>query len=321
MQLDNLENPPDPMLAQSRPEPPVSSDYLYEVKWDGIRATIVLDEGELVIWSRNRREITHLFPELLNPTEAFRAACGIYDGEIVCLDDQGKPMFEEIIRRLHTTGAAAINRVRTRSPAVCYLFDCLYLDGISVMHEPLERRREWLKDSLRPNSPFRFSEAVREGGQLFDAASKLGLEGIMAKEILAPYLPGRRGPSWLKIKARRTMECIILGYTPGRGDRERLFGALHLGIYKGTTLKYLGRVGTGFTDLQLKRLKKELDKLDSMDRLMLKKPKEDAGSVWLEPLLVCEVSFASLTADGSLREPVFLRLRPDRIPSECRGEF
>ncbi len=152
---------------------------------------------------------------------------------------------------------------------------------------------------------------------LYEAAKQMGLEGIMAKERRSPYLPGKRSASWLKIKTRNTTECVIIGYTRGKGDRAPLFGALHLGRYDGDRLRYVGKVGTGFDDRLLKTVFKELKGIPQGPRPVETRPVDDASTVWLEPRLVCEVEYASLTTERTLREPVFLRLRPDLDPGDC----
>jgi ATP-dependent DNA ligase len=139
----------------------------------------------------------------------------------------------------------------------------------------------------------------------------MGLEGIMAKQRHSPYLPGKRSDSWLKIKTRQTLECVIIGYTRGKGDRESRFGALHLAQAQGDELKYLGKVGAGFDEHSLKAVSAELEKLRTIKRPIQEKPLDDARSVWVESKLLCEVEYASVTTDGMLREPVFTRLRPD----------
>lgn len=310
-QVDWLRVPIEPMLAQSQNEPPKSGDYLYEVKWDGIRALISIEEGQMTIRSRNQRDITEQFPELLVPEKAFRATCALFDAEIVCLDKAGKPNFTNVVGRLHHRTQSAIERARAKYPAVCYVFDCLYLDGRSIMHEPLWRRRDWLADVIRRDTPFRMSEAITEGEALFAAAKQMGLEGIIAKERNSQYLHGKRSSSWIKIKTRQTTECYIIGYTKGKGDRASLFGALHLGEYNGGGLEYRGKVGTGFNVQKQKAIFSELKKLKKIKRPVKEKPVDDAKTVWVEPRLPCEVQYSSMTENGTLREPVFVRLRED----------
>jgi DNA ligase D-like protein (predicted ligase)/DNA ligase D-like protein (predicted polymerase)/DNA ligase D-like protein (predicted 3'-phosphoesterase) len=311
-QLDWLEDPPHFMLANSRRDVPASGDYNYEVKWDGIRAMIILDEGEVRILSRNRRDITSPFPELLVPEQAFRASSLVLDAEIVCLDDAGRPVFKDVINRMRQNTDSAIKRGMSRHPVVCYVFDLLYLDGRPIHGEAIERRREWLADVIKKESAYRVSEAVDDGDALFAAASQMGLEGIMAKEAGSRYYPGKRSTQWLKIKARQTADCVIIGYTRGKGDRTSTFGALHLGQYVHGDLQYVGKVGTGFDDRKLRNVLTELKNVkEAKARPVKEKPLDDAQSVWLEPELFCEVEYASLTNKGTLREPVFVRLRPD----------
>jgi bifunctional non-homologous end joining protein LigD len=310
-QVDWLRDPVEPMLAQSADEAPVSDDYLYEVKWDGIRALIALDEGDIRIRSRNQHDITARFPELLIPGQAFRAASALFDAEIVCLDDAGKPVFANVLHRMQQSGKGAIERARVRYPAVCYVFDCLYLDGRPIVNEPLVRRRAWMEDAIRSGTPYRVSEAVAEGVGLFRAAVKKGLEGIMAKGKRSTYRPGTRSAQWLKIKKRRTMECVIIGYTKGRGNRHALFGALQLALREDDSLRYVGKVGTGLDEKSMKETFAYLKDIKRVKRPVKGKPPDDAQTIWIEPGAICEVQFASLTKEGMLREPVFVRLRPD----------
>lgn len=317
-QVDWLHDPIEPMLAQIGDNPIDSPDYLYEVKWDGIRATISLDEGQVTIRSRSKRIITDLFPELLIPEKAFRAGCALYDAEIVCLDESGKPVFEHVVRRLQHSTPAAVTRARAKHPAVCYVFDCLYLDGRPIINEPLTRRRQWMEDSIRDREAvYRVSEAMDEGPPLFEAAAKIGLEGIMAKQRTSTYTPGRRSPSWVKIKSHRTADCVVLGYTKGKGSRGPEFGALQLGRFEGRRLKYVGKVGGGFDERRLKSVFEELKKVPRAKRAVGEKPLDDQQTVWIEPRLVCEVRYSSLATTGNLREPVFLRMRPDLAPEDC----
>ena len=268
---------------------------------------------------RNQLDMTAQFPELVIPEAAFRATSALFDGEIVCLDADGKPNFQHVIQRMQQKTPGGIERARSRHPAICYLFDCLYLDGRPIVNEPLIRRREWLKDAVKTNPAYRLSEAMEDGPAFFAAVQQVGLEGIMAKQRQSAYLPGRRSDAWLKIKARQTVECIIIGYTRGKGDRTGSFGALHIAQATdpsklksgGRVLKYVGKVGSGFDDRSLKAVMAELDKLERGKRPIPEKPVDDARSIWLKPSLLCEVQFASRTNEGALREPVFLRLRPD----------
>ena len=310
-QTDWLRDPIEPMLSQSRNEPPDSEEYLFEVKWDGIRAMIALDEGEVRLRTRNQHDITAKFPELRIPEQAFRATSALFDAEIVCLSEEGKPVFKNAIHRIQQTTEGAVERARSKYPAVCYVFDCLYLDGRPIVNEPLVRRRAWMADAIKRGTPYRISEVVDEGTELFRAAAEMGLEGIMAKDRKSVYQPGKRSAEWLKIKTRLSTECLIIGYTKGKGDRQSLFGALHIAQRNGDELTYVGKVGTGFDTKAMKEIYAELKDVKHIKRPIKEKPLDDAQTVWLQPEVVCEVQYASLTKDGMLREPVFLRLRPD----------
>ncbi len=309
-QVDWLRDPIEPMLAQSSNKPPGAARYLYEVKWDGVRALISLDEGVITIRSRNQLDIGGKFPELLIPDKAFRATSALFDAEIVCLDDAGKPLFMNVIHRIQT-GTSAIARARTKYPAICYVFDCLYLDGRQIVNEPLVRRRAWMEDAIKHDTPYRVSETVTDGAELFQAAVKMGLEGIMAKGKNSTYQPGRRSEQWLKIKKRESTECVIIGYTGGKNGREATFGALQLAMKQEDGFKYVGKVGTGFDSKMMKKIFEQISKLERVARPVKEKPLDDAQTIWIKPKLICEVQYASITKDGMLREPVFLRLRPD----------
>lgn len=319
-QVDYLRDIVDPMLGGIADTPP-AGDYVYEVKWDGIRAMIVVEDGIVRIRSRNRRDITEQFPELCQPERSFRCATALFDGEIVCLDEDGRPVFKDVINRLRQRSERAVKRAQRQHPAVCYLFDCLYLDGRPIVNDPLFLRREWLLDSIRVDAenPYRMSEAVDDGESLFEAASGMGLEGIMAKERQSVYRPGRRTTSWVKVKARTTIECVVIGYTRGKGDRSATFGALQLARPEDDNLRYLGKVGTGFTDRARREVLKELKKVKTVERPIQEKPLDDSATTWLQPEVVAEVQYASLTNLGTLREPVFLRLRPDLSPEDLTG--
>ena len=217
----------------------------------------------------------------------------MFDGEIVCLEPDGKPSFRNVIHRMQQTASGAIERAQAKHPAVCYLFDCLYLDGRAIVNEPLTRRREWLADSIKPGGAYRLSETFEDGRSLLEAVSQMGLEGIMAKKRDSAYVPGKRSDSWLKIKPRQTTECVVIGYTKGKSDRQSAFGALHLAQWRAEGLKYVGKVGTGFDDDTLGALAAQVRRLTKTSRQVKEKPLDDAQSIWVEPKLVCEVAFRS----------------------------
>lgn len=310
-QVNFLHDLIEPMLSESATKPPVGDEYIYEVKWDGIRAMISLEDGQLKIRSRNQNDITRQFPELLVADKAFRASCGLFDAEIVCLDKSGKPEFKKVINRLMTSGEGNIEKLSKSNPAYCYIFDCLFLDGRSLINETLQKRKEWLKDALKKDTPYRTSEYVTDGQSLFEAAKEHNLEGIMAKDKTSRYLPGKRSDAWLKIKIRNTRECVIIGYNEGKGNRSHAFGGLHIAERDGDDLIYRGKVGSGFTDAGLKDVFKQIKKLREIKKPVTNKVLDEKSSKWIEPKLWVEVTFASFTPDKIFREPVFVRMRPD----------
>lgn len=302
----------EPMLSENRDKPPKGEDYVYEIKWDGIRALIAYDEGKVTLHTRNRNDITAKFPELLDGEKAFRATNAVFDGEIVFLDESGKPVFKKVINRLMSSGEATVLKLSKTSPCYCYIFDCLYLDGRSLLNEPLIKRKEWLKDAVRPGVPYRVSEFVVDGESLLAAAREHGLEGIMAKKVDSKYTPGKRTDCWFKIKIRQTSEVFIVGYTKGKGGRDSTFGALHIAERVGTALHYRGKVGTGFDDATIRDILKVMKRVGEIKKPEVKGTLFDPKiSVWLEPKIVAEVSYSKLTPDKMFREPVFLKLRLD----------
>ena len=296
------------MLAGVTKVIPSDTKYIYEIKWDGIRTIIHLNTEKVTIYSRSGREITRQFPELQD-RKSFKVEDGIFDGEIVVLDEQGRPMFSNVISRMHTQGEASIEIVRKRYPVVCYLYDCLSLDGKSIVAEPLHRRQAWLGVALKKGTSYKLSEAIKDGEGLFAATKQMELEGVMAKDKNAAYHIGQRSEVWLKVKHRTTEECLIAGYSKGEGDRSALFGALHLvKRAENDTLTYMGKVGTGFDAEKMRFL---LDKFQDyiIDLKPFKeKTDDDRNSIWMNPVLVVEVQYASLASSGVYREPVFQRL-------------
>ncbi|MEX2232066.1 MAG: non-homologous end-joining DNA ligase [Cyclobacteriaceae bacterium] len=311
-QLDYFRQFIEPMLSENKDKPPKGNDYIFEIKWDGIRALISFEEGKTRIQTRNQNDVTSKFPELLDGEKAFRATNAVFDAEIVSLDGSGRPVFKKVINRLMSSGEANIQKLSKTAPCFCYIFDCLYLDGRSLINESLTKRKEWLKDAVRADTPFRVSESVEDGDSLFEAARDHGLEGIMAKKRDSKYTPGKRSDCWFKIKIRQTCEVSIVGYTKGKGDRGITFGALHIAEKVGNDLHYRGKVGTGFDDLTIKDIVKVMKKVETV-----KKPDvignvfDPRISVWLAPKIIAEVTFSKLTPDKMFREPVFVKLRLD----------
>lgn len=311
-QLDWVKGNVEFMLADQVKEPPSGEQYTYEVKWDGIRVFICIDEGEITLLSRSHRNINKQFPELLIPEKAFRSTSALFDAEIVCFDEDGKPAFKKVINRLMQGNEGAIERYTRSNPAFCYIFDCLYLDGRPLINEPLIKRREWLIDSVKRDTPYRVSELEEDGDALFAAAKEMGLEGIVAKDKHSKYLPGKRSSNWLKVKVRQTTDCLIIGYSQGKGDREKYFGALQIAERVSGNLVYRGKVGTGYNDKMMKEIYEILTLEPVIDeKPIAEKPQDPSTTTWLEPRLWCEIQYAQITKNNTFREPVFVRLRQD----------
>ncbi len=305
LQQDLLDQIPSPMLAKSSSKVPIG-DYLYEMKWDGIRAVFVVNEGHVSIWTRNLNDITDKFPELSDP-KLFRSISGVFDGEIVCLGAQGKPSFKKVIHRMHRKGEKEIERAMKKDAAYAYLFDCLYLDGKLTIHEPLIRRKAWLQDSIKKGTNYRISETLSDGKELLAATKKLGLEGIMAKEINGLYTIGKRTEAWIKIKNKVTDRFRIIGYVKGKGDRSNGFGALHLADRTDST-QYRGKVGTGYSTKKMLELYEMLQTLGVGEKKIEAKLVDDKESVWLDGGPLCQIKFTELTENQTLRDPVFVKL-------------
>ncbi len=312
-QLNYLTDPIEPMLSDLASKVPTGEDYLYEVKWDGIRALISVNEGQVRIHTRNQMDVTAQFPELHAIDKAFRVNNALFDAEIVHLDKTGRPEFKKVINRMQASGETNIQKLMKSMPCNCYIFDCLYMDGRPLTTEPLTRRKEWLKDAMRPDTAYRASEFVEDGESLFEAAKEHGLEGIMAKRKDGKYYPGKRSDVWLKIKVRQTADCYIMGFTPGKGNRNTTFGALQIAEKIKDEFHYRGKVGTGFDDEMMKEIFIELKKQKQVDIPEMSGGKivDEKITTWIEPKLVSEINYSKLTPDKMFREPVFVKLRLD----------
>jgi bifunctional non-homologous end joining protein LigD len=300
------------MTATLSSEVPSGEGWGYEVKWDGIRAIVFVDHGEVCVQSRNLLDVTGQYPELQALGDVFADRQVILDGEVVAPDEHGRPQFSRLQQRMHQTSAAVINEGMRKYPVSYMVFDVLELDGQSTMPLPYVERRARL-ESLELSGPWWQTPGyhVGDGDVVLAATKSQQLEGIIAKRLDSTYEPGRRTRAWLKIKNKNRQEFVIGGWSPGAGNRADHFGALLLGYYEGDRLIYAGHVGTGFTrktlDDLLRRLharRRETSPFESTPRI--------PGAVWVEPELVCEVEFTEWTNDGVLRHPSFKGLREDK---------
>jgi bifunctional non-homologous end joining protein LigD len=309
-----------PMLTTLVTEPPVGDGWAWELKWDGVRAIAYLDGGRVRLVSRNGNDVSRRYPELRGLGATFGARDAIFDGEIVAFDDDGRPDFQRLQRRMHVEGESTIRRLTTDVPVTYVLFDLLWLDGRPLIDETYEQRRDALLAlDLRGPSWQTPPHEVGDGHATLDVSKRFGLEGVVAKRVASPYRPGRRTREWLKLKNQLRQEFIIGGYTEGEGRRQGEIGALLVGYYDDGALRYAGKVGTGFSDAELTRLAGKLQPLrrDTNPFGVGRSPRD---AQWVEPELVAEIRFSEWTAGGAARHPAYLGLRDDKSASDVVRE-
>jgi bifunctional non-homologous end joining protein LigD len=283
-------------------------DWAYEMKWDGYRAIATVRDGVLSLRSRNGLDMTATYPELGELVDAVPGDA-VLDGEIVALDPKGRPRFELLQRH--------------EVPVRYFAFDLLEAEGASLEEFPYEERRTRLQAAVTETDAVRVpADAGRDLRRALETSGKLGLEGVMAKRRDSPYRRGRRSRDWIKLKHVLTQEVVIGGWTPGKGNRADTIGALLLGIPEGGVLRYAGKVGTGFTDAELKKLRTRLDGLARTTSPLEAVPAAEARAAhWVTPSLVGEVVYAEATTDGRLRAPAWKSWRPDKDPAEVVREL
>jgi bifunctional non-homologous end joining protein LigD len=308
-------DPIPPMLA-TLGTLPTGGGWAYEYKWDGVRAVIYVTASGVRVLSRNERDVTTAYPDVVGDLTGRRTEM-VLDGEIVAPDAKGRPSFARLQRRMnvHQPTPALIEEF-----ALHYnVFDVLHFEGRSLVDAPYTSRRARLETltglQLTPSFVADTPDAV------VDESRKRGLEGVIAKRLDSPYEPGRRSPDWIKAPFIRTQEVVILGFTEGAGRRAGTIGALLVGLHRGGKLSFAGGVGTGFTDAALHDLQQQLTPLiragatPPVDDV----PRRDArGAIWVEPVIVGEVEYRSFTSDGRLRHSSWRGLRPDRRPEEAK---
>lgn len=308
-----------PMLATLGELPKDDAKWSYEMKWDGVRALAYVHDGRVRFTSRNDIDVTVSYPELHNLAEQFGATQALLDGEIVSFDHTGHPSFKRLQQRMHVASEATARRLAETDPAVYLIFDLLHLDGRDLFDLPYTQRRELLAGLELDGKSWQTPPAFAgDGPHAVDASKQQGLEGVMAKRSSSRYLPGRRSPDWVKVKNFQTQEVVVGGWSPGKGRRAGTVGALLLGMPAEHGLRYIGQVGTGFTDAMLRDLAEELRRIASRTSPFSPDvPRLDARDAqWVTPTLVGEVAFSEWTGDGRLRHPSWRGLRPDKSPDE-----
>lgn len=298
-----------PMLASLIEEPFDSEDWIFEIKWDGYRAVAGIKNGEVKLQSRNNLSFNQKFYPVTEALQNWKVNA-IVDGEIIAVNDEGITDFQHL-QAWQKTGKGQL---------MYYVFDLLWIEGVSIIHLPLVERKEILKSIVPEEDIIRYSDHIHDTGiDFFKLAIKEGLEGIMAKKADSLYHPGLRTQQWLKIKTHQRQEVVIGGFTKGRNNRQ-YFGALILGVYDKNELTYIGHTGSGFNQKTLLEVNRKLQPLITDTCPFRKKPKTNMPAVWVKPKLVAEVKFQEWTNENILRIPIFLGLREDKDATDVKKE-
>ncbi len=304
-----------PMLTLKEEKPFTDREWIFEVKWDGTRALCFYDDGKIKLQNRRLYDITYRYPDVRVAAKAKQA---IFDGEVVIMWE-GRPSFEKLQRREHLASAEDIARIAKTLPATYVAFDILYVDGKDLTAKPLTERKKVLAEVFENTESAVVTDYVEtEGEAFYRVCRERGLEGIIAKRKDSRYLIGKRSSVWKKIKALKTVDCVITGVTVGEGNRADSFGALILGLYDGAgRLHCVGRVGTGFDRGMVELLHRRLAAIEG--EMPFPSRPDLAGEVkfWCRPELVADVEYLMFTPDLALRAPSFQRLRDEKDPKEC----
>jgi bifunctional non-homologous end joining protein LigD len=329
-----------PMLSTLVDKSFNSKDWVFEIKWDGVRSILLLHKkkGILELQSRNGKSITHRYPELVkeltfssSSTSSSSSSTSsiikckesvVLDGEIVVLDKKnGIPSFQSHQRRMNVDFIKEIESLSKEIPATYYFFDILYLDGINLQDLSFLERRRILSDVItEENARIKISHFIEDQGkEVFDKTKSMGLEGLIAKHKTSKYVQGIRSRDWLKIKHIKTQDCVVIGYTRGEGNRENYFGSLLLAVYdsKSSKLRFVGHTGSGFDFGQLDEIYEKLKGIQIEKCPIDYVPYTNRPPVWIRPELVAEVKFSDWTSEKIMRAPIFLRFREDKAPKDC----
>jgi len=298
-------------------------DWLFEIKWDGYRVEAVIRDGTVKLWTRNLKDAETYFPHLLSPPTWIDAREAIVDGEVVALDEEGRPDFSLLQERISQRRGSATANGPAPGPLVYQAFDLLYLDGRSLLGVPLEDRKRLLRSVIRETSRIRYASHVVGDGEAFMVAARArGLEGIVAKLRRSRYEPGKRTPAWLKLKIRPEQELVVGGWTPGEGNARDL-GAVAVGVYEDGKLRFAGKVGSGFTATTRKRLLAAMTPLATDAPPFDPPPPRDYrgrwggdlnGVTWIRPELVIRAELGGWTRDGVVRQTSFKGIEAGRDP-------
>jgi bifunctional non-homologous end joining protein LigD len=306
-----------PMLATLVGAPFDDPDWQFEVKWDGFRVEAVVADGSVRLWTRGQQDAARYFGPFLDAPTWIAAHDATVDGEVIALDAHGEPDFALLQARIKGQGTDPAG-----TPFVYEVFDLLFLDGRSLLDEPLEERRRLLGGVIRADPRVRLSEHITgEGIAFFHAAKVRGLEGIMAKDRHSSYLPGKRSMAWQKVKIRPEQELVVGGWTRGTGKAIDL-GALLVGVYDDGALRYAGKVGAGFTTDIRADLLAAIERLGTDESPFASPPPRPVAknALWLRPELVIRAEFAGWTGDGLVRQAAYKGLDLGKDPRAVRRE-
>ena len=307
----------EPMLASIGDHSFSDPNWLFEIKWDGVRAMAYIEDGVLTLRARHGADITARYPEFAALPGVLSAREAILDGEIAALDERGHSDFGRLQERMHVR--APSESLISRVPAIYFAFDLLYCDGFDLRGSPLIERKQLLQRLLHNSDKFRFSDhQLEKGKELFELAKENGLEGIVAKRLDSIYV-SERSLSWLKLKVTQTLDAVIGGWTTSRTGALPL-GSLLLGLYEGKKLRFIGHVGSGFDGKKLKELSEKLKEIEVSASPFAVVPETNEKPFWVPPKLVTRVKYGAWTQEGALRHPVFIGLREDVNPADCQWE-
>lgn len=298
-----------PMLTKLVEKPFDGDEWLFEIKFDGYRAVAELNKQHVRLYSRNGLDFGQNYPSVVKALKKLNLHA-VIDGEIIAIDKEGCHGFQVLQESQEDSS------IRQQY----YVFDLIELNGENTRDLPLIERKKKLHVIFKENDVIRYSEhEIKNGKKLFNWASKVDFEGIIAKRIDSSYSDGTRNGNWLKIKHHKSEEAVIIGYTEPKGSRHH-FGSLLLAEYDDNKLTYVGNTGTGFTESTIKNLSEKMKPLEIEDSPIEEPIKRNRHITWLKPKLVCNVKYAEKTKGGNLRQAVFLGLRKDKSPKEVKKE-
>ena len=307
----------EPMLATLAEGPFSDPNWLFEIKWDGVRALAWIEGGAVTLRSRNNVDITSRYPEFATLPKVFAASQAILDGEIVALDERGHSDFQRLQERMHVRAPGEKHLRET--PVVYFVFDLLYCDGYDLRGAPLLERKQLLERLLHASQRFRYSDhQLEHGKELFELAKETGLEGIVAKRADSAYV-GDRSANWAKLKVSQTVDAVVGGWTEARTGAIP-FGSLLLGLYEGKKLRFIGHVGSGFDAKKHAELNGRWKELAASTCPFESVPETNEKPSWLKPAVVARVKYSGWTQERYLRHPVFIGLREDVKPEDCKWE-